>query len=238
LTRKSHRHGGALLAAGIQDTVTDQELLDTIHGTMWIAGLLIFFDFEVERAAEGPIEPVTLPGGEPLETIAGDASGGSFLLVGTSAVRPVLYVGTEGEGGLIATRLRDALALIVGVSSLHDATALPIQEGDSRRLRDFLARADDEIRKDWPELDDDRDRLRQALALPPVDDAILQSLHTAAANINYRPINVQGDRYRPMLAWREDAEEAELPRTQASAQIPASSAPCLDEAMPEQLGLF
>jgi hypothetical protein len=90
--------------------------------------MLALFDFDVARATEGPIEPVTLPGGEPLEAVAGDASGGSFLLIGEGAARPVLYVGSEGEGGLIATSLREALALIVGVSSLHDATAFPIHE--------------------------------------------------------------------------------------------------------------
>ncbi|MEU8425041.1 hypothetical protein AB0C15_29640 [Micromonospora sp. NPDC048835] len=78
--------------------MTDHELLDIIHGPPWIADLLALFDFEVARAANGPIEPVTLPGGEPLATIAGDGSGGSFLLVGASAVRSVLYVSSEGEG--------------------------------------------------------------------------------------------------------------------------------------------
>jgi hypothetical protein len=35
-----------------------------IHGTPWIADLLTLFDFEIARAADEPIEPVTLPGGE------------------------------------------------------------------------------------------------------------------------------------------------------------------------------
>ncbi|WP_157408500.1 hypothetical protein [Actinoplanes sp. N902-109] len=101
-------------------------------------------------------------------------------MAGTGVVRPVLYVGSEGEGGLIATNLRDALALIVGVSSLQDATPFPIDDG-GRRLLDFLARTDDEIREVWPELDDDRDRVRLALGLPPVNEALLQSLHTRDA---------------------------------------------------------
>lgn len=55
----------------MQDAVTDHELLDVIHGTPWIADLLTLFDFDVARAADGPIEPVTLPSGKPLATIAG-----------------------------------------------------------------------------------------------------------------------------------------------------------------------
>jgi hypothetical protein len=210
--------------------VTDRQLLESIQGTPWIADLLTLFDFEVARAADGPVEPVTLAGGEPLEVIAGDGSGGSFLLVGAGAVRPVLYVGSEGEGGLVAANLRDALTLIVGFSSLHDATAIPIEEDGGRALRDFLARADDEIREDWPELDDDRARLREALGLPPADDTHLRALHAAAADIDYRPINEEGDRYRPMLAWLEDAEEPERP------VFPEAVRP--DEPVPEQPRLF
>jgi hypothetical protein len=218
--------------------VTDQELLDMIHGTPWIADLLTLFDFEIARAADGPIEPVTLPGGEQLETIAGDGSGGSFLLVGAATARPVLYVGSEGEGGLVATNLRDALALVVGVSSLHDATTFPVDEDGGWLLRDFLVRTDDEIREDWPELDDDRDRLRETLDLPPVDVALLRSLQSAAADIAYRPINEQGNRFRPMLAWLEDAEEAERPVALASLKPSAPPAVRRDEPMPGQLGLF
>lgn len=209
-----------------------------IHGTPWIADLLTLFDFEVARAADGPIEPVTLPGGEQLETIAGDGSGGSFLLVGVDRRRPVLYVGSEGEGGLIATNLQNALALVVGVSSLHDAATFPVDEDDGRALRDFLNRTDDEIREDWPELDDDRDRLREALGLPAVDDALLRSLQAAAADIAYRPINEQGDRFRPMLAWLEDAEEAERPVVPASPEPLAPPEARPDEPIPAQLGLF
>lgn len=215
--------------------MTDRELLDMIKGTPWIDGLLTLFDFEVARAADGPVEPVTLPGGEPLETIAGDGSGGAFLLVGTGAVRPVLYVGSEGEGGLVAGSLRDALALVVGVSSLHDATAFPVDEDDGRALRDFLARADDEIREDWPELDDDRVRLREVLGLRPADDNLLRSLQAAAADSGFRPVNEWGGRYRPMLHWLEDAEHALRPTVQGPPE-PSESRP--DEPMPGQLGLF
>ena len=223
---------------GIQDAVTDRELLDTIDGTPWITDLLTFFDFEVARAAYGPIEPVTLPGGEPLEAIAGDSTGGCFLLVGSGDARPVLYVGSEVEGGLIATSLRDALALVIGVSSLHDATTISVDEAEGQVLRDFLDRTDEEIRADWPNLDDDRSRLREALKLPPVDDALLRSLQAAAADINYRPIREMGDRLRPMLAWLEDAEEAAHPVVAASPEPPAPSVVPPDEPMPGQLGLF
>lgn len=218
--------------------MTDLELLDIIRGTPWVDDLLTLFDFEVARAADGPVEPVTLPGGEPLEVIAGDGSGGSFLLVGTGEARPVLYVGSEGEGGLVATSLRDALTLVVGVSSLHDATTFPVDEDGGRALLAFLARTDDEIRADRPGFDDDRARLREALALPRAGLELLRSLQAAAADTGYRPVNADGDRLRPMLAWREGAEEAAFPVVVAFPEAPPLPVPRRDEPMPGQLGLF
>jgi hypothetical protein len=176
---------------------TDRALLDHIRATPWIAALLTQFDFEVSRAANGPVEPVHLAGGESLEMIAGDASGGAFMVVGSGDRQPVVYVGSEGEGGLIATSLRDALALVVGLSSLHDATARPFGT-DGSDLREWLARADAEIRADWPELDTERERLREELDLPAADD-LLAALHTAAADERYRPISDAGDTYGSML---------------------------------------
>jgi hypothetical protein len=164
---------------------------------------------------------VTLPDGEPLEAIAGDSTGGCILLVGSGDERPVLHVGSEAEGGLIATNLRDAPTLVIGVSSLHDATTISVDDAGGQVLRDFLDRADDEIRADWPSPDDDRSRLRDTLKLPPVDGALLRSLQAAAADVRYRPIRALGNRLRPMLAWLEDAEEAAHPAVAASPEPPA-----------------
>ncbi|MFF3852541.1 hypothetical protein [Micromonospora sp. NPDC002575] len=173
-------------------------LLGRIAGEAWIVDLLRRFDFDLDRVADGPPEAVHLPSGEPLEMIAGDATGGAFMLVGTGVNRPVLYVGSEGEGGLIAADLRAALALVVGLSSIHDATTVPYGDDGGARLREWLARADEEIREDWPELDAERARLRQALDLPEAD-GLLEALHRLAADEDYRPVSDAGDRYEPMV---------------------------------------
>ncbi|GAA1380692.1 hypothetical protein GCM10009661_55920 [Catellatospora chokoriensis] len=176
----------------------DQDLLRQIRDERWIAELLVQFDFDLRRAENGPVEAVRLPDGGALEMIAGDASGGAFLLAGPPADnRPVVYAGSEGEGGLIAADLRTALALVVGLPSLHDATSMPI--GDGAALREWLAFADDEIREDWPELDDDRARLRDALGLPE-PAGLLAGLHAAAADERYRPVSELGDVYEPMTS--------------------------------------
>jgi hypothetical protein len=175
--------------------VTD--LLSQIKAEPWLADLLARFDFDLAR--DDPAEQVYLASGEPLTPIAGDGAGGTFLLTPSGAV---VYVGSEGEGGLIALNLRDALALVVGLPSLHDALARPL--GDD--LRRWLTEIDDEIRRDdalrgpdWLGLDEARARVRHALVLPSAD-GLLAELHAAAADDAYRPISEHGP-YEPMLRF-------------------------------------
>jgi hypothetical protein len=157
------------------------------------------FDFDIARVPNGPVEPVHLANGEPLEMIAGDSAGGVFMLAGAASdKRPVIYVGSEGEGGLIARGLREALALVVGVSNIHDAVAWPISEDGGRKLRAHLTEEDRYLREFRPELDADRTRLREALELP-LADGLLEALHAAAADEDYRPVSDEGNRYESML---------------------------------------
>ncbi|MFL6074263.1 MAG: hypothetical protein ACJ73S_12770 [Mycobacteriales bacterium] len=178
--------------------MSDTDLLDRIRTTPALAELLRQFDFDIARVANGPAEPIHLAGGQPLEMVAGDASGGAYMLVGAGDDRPVLYASSEGQGGLIATSLRDALTLIAGLPSLHDAMTQPFGDDGGAALRASLAECDEELREDWPELDEDRRRLREGLDLPPVD-GLLEALHRAAADEDYRPISDAGDRYESML---------------------------------------
>jgi hypothetical protein len=165
--------------------VTD--LLGQIRATPWLFELLRDeFDFDLDRV--DPVEAVRLPDGGALTPIAGDAGGGTFLLTGGGAV---VYAGSEGEGGLVAAELRDALALVVGLPSLHDALANP---GDAA----WLAACDDEIRADRPDLDENRGRARDALGLPPVA-GLLDALVAAAADDSFRPVSGHGP-YESMLS--------------------------------------
>lgn len=166
----------------------DRDLLSLLRTTPWIAALLLVFDFDLGRTAPSR---VWLPSGEPLETIAGDAAGGAFL---RATKGEIVYAGSEGEGGLIAHDLHAALALVVGLPSLHDALSRPL--GDD--LRAWLASGDAELRADRPSLDDDRARLHAALDLPPAP-ALLAELHESAADENYRPVGEHGP-YASMLS--------------------------------------
>jgi len=178
----------------------DDELLALIRATPWIRGVLTRCEFELERAGNGPVEPIRLDDGRPLEMIAGDGTGGAYLLVGAPGdVRPVIYAGSEGRGGLLAENLSDALALVVGVPGhVLNAATHGLDDGGAA-LRAYLDRARTDEREFWPEADADRARLRAALGLVELDDDRLAAFHTACADERYRPVSDHGDRYEPLL---------------------------------------
>lgn len=78
------------------------------------------FEFDVERKVES--ESSRLASGVPLECIAGDFTGGMFYLCGPAGYpRPVLYASSEGEAGVVAANLGEALELVVGLPCWRDA---------------------------------------------------------------------------------------------------------------------
>jgi len=180
--------------------MTDDELLDLIRSTPWIERLLTSCEFELGRAVDGPVEPLHLAGGEPLETIAGDGSGGAYLLAGDpGGPRAVIFADSEGQGGKIADDLRTALALVVGVPFHVDAATRYRLDDGGVRLRAYLEQVRAEELENWPSADDDRARLRAALDLPALDEGMIAALHAADADERYRPISDAGDRYEPLL---------------------------------------
>jgi hypothetical protein len=177
----------------------DAELLGRIAGTPAITELLNQFGFYLDAVEYGPPETVHLPNGKPLEMIAGDGAGGAYMLAGaaTEPNRPVVYLDSEGSGGLIAPTLREALGMVVGFSSIHDATVRRLDD-DGPWLYEHLVEADAELREEWPTLDEDRARAREALDLP-TSEHLVELLQTCADDADYRPISDLGDVYEPML---------------------------------------
>lgn len=178
-------------------------LLSTIADTPWLNSALTDFDFELDRSAHGPAEPVHLADGRALTMFAGDASGGAFLFAGEGGEeRPVVYAGSEGTGGLIAMGVREAVAMVVHLPSLHDALAAALDDG--MRLRDHLDRAEQEIREYRPDVAEVRARVAAALDLPPAA-GLLERLHAAAADDGYVVVSDEGNRYDPLAVWRGEA---------------------------------
>ncbi|MFJ8963714.1 hypothetical protein ACIRG5_30425 [Lentzea sp. NPDC102401] len=84
-----------------------------------LSELLAFFEFDVTRAKAEL--GASIESGLPLEPVAGDFSGGQYYLCGDAGSgRPVLYASSEGQAGLIANNLREAVELVVGLPCWHD----------------------------------------------------------------------------------------------------------------------
>ncbi|MFC4034906.1 hypothetical protein ACFO3J_26060 [Streptomyces polygonati] len=149
-------------------------------------------DFEPCRAGHG--EEIRLPSGVPLQAIAGDGGGGTYYQVGvgSDADRPVLYAGSEGEGGLIAESLREALELLIGLPYWQDC--LP---GRGFPLPGLEA----EYRSTFHDLDERRDRVAGLLGLdrPPARD-LVRRLHACVGRSvpDYLPLGANGGVYIPL----------------------------------------
>lgn len=151
-------------------------------------------DFEPSRRGHGT-RGLALPSGVPLEPVAGDGGGGTYYQVGDLAEgdgRPVLYVSAEGEAGLVAGSLREALELVVGLPYWQDCLpgrGLPVTdlEADYRRV--------------FADLDGRRDRVAALLGLgrPPTAE-LISRLHASVARTapGHVPCDAAGTPYPPL----------------------------------------
>ncbi|HEY5837084.1 hypothetical protein [Streptomyces sp.] len=149
-------------------------------------------DFEPSRSGHG--EEIHLPSGVPLKAVAGDGAGGTYYQVGAvgEANRPVLYVSAEGEAGLIADSLAEALELLIGLPYWQDC--LP--------GRGFLPDGlEAQYRTTFPDLDERRDRVAALLGLgrPPAAE-LMTRLHACVARSvpEYLPVNAKEETYEPL----------------------------------------
>ncbi|WP_405590044.1 hypothetical protein [Streptomyces sp. NBC_01190] len=155
------------------------DLLRRINEDRELAELLANgFEFDVRRKPGD--ESAKLASSLPLEGIAGDFTGGMFYLCGTVGImRPVLYASSEGEAGVIATDLNEALALVVGFPYWRDCLKysaggdLAVMQSATHFLcRDLLA--------NQPGIASEQSRVAEALGLaiePPL--VLTTRLHAA-----------------------------------------------------------
>ncbi|KJK49366.1 hypothetical protein UK23_14245 [Lentzea aerocolonigenes] len=98
-------------SAGLLDVVRDNARLKEL--------LAVSFEFDVARTeSEGA---AAIDCGLSLQLLAGDPAGGRFYLCGETGLEgPILYASSEGQAGLIADSLREALELVVGLPYWRD----------------------------------------------------------------------------------------------------------------------
>ncbi|MFI2209261.1 hypothetical protein [Streptomyces sp. NPDC020141] len=119
------------------------------------------FGFDLDRAAHGHVEMVRLASGGPLETVAGDDTGGTYFLCADGSV---LYADSEGSAGIIGSSVDEALELMIGLPGWHDCVHLS-PDDDEEKILAVVAEIEDEIREHYG-IDGERARLRAALGFP------------------------------------------------------------------------
>ncbi|MFI9323514.1 hypothetical protein ACIGXI_27555 [Kitasatospora aureofaciens] len=156
-------------------TCTDRALL-LLRGRADLARLAAFpFDFDLDRAEHG--EAVRLASGAALEAVAGDDTGGTYFVCADGSV---LYASSEGEAGLIAGSVDEALEVLIGLPGWRDYTGLA-PHADDTTLAAAVARTEEDIRGSYaPELDADRRTLLAGLGLRHVPQPeLIRRLHRA-----------------------------------------------------------
>ncbi|WP_406326004.1 hypothetical protein [Streptomyces niveus] len=155
--------------------MTDR-VLSLLRSRPELAALAAFpFDFDVDRAYH--LEDVHLASGASLEPIAGDDTGGTYLLCAGAAV---LYASSEGDAVLIAGSVTEALEMIVRIPRYCENISADLDED---QLRAEVDAADEEAREEFaPELDAQRAALLAGLALPdrPLTELVALSESAAA----------------------------------------------------------
>lgn len=100
------------------------------------------------------------------QAIAQDGTGGIFTLLGddTGENRPVLYVSSEGQAGVIADTLAQALQLIIALPHWQDCIKFS-GGGNLEQMQRVVPYSEREIREDEPEIDNLREELFNGLNL-------------------------------------------------------------------------
>ncbi|MDF3144958.1 MULTISPECIES: hypothetical protein [unclassified Streptomyces] len=125
------------------------------------------FNFDLARAAHGHVEEVRLASGGPLETVAGDDTGGTYFVCADGSM---LYADSEGSAGIIGSSVDEALQIVIGLADWGTFVDLDLEDGEEKILA-WVAEVEEGVRESC-DLDEARAELRAGLGFAdrsPVD---------------------------------------------------------------------
>ena len=138
-------------------------------------------EFDVNRREPG--DQPQLTSGSALHMIAGDFTGGAFYLCGDEAsAQPVVYASSEGEAGVIAPSLAEALELLIGLPYWRDCLTYS-SNGNLDTMQSAAALLQQDLSEDRPEADAAQSHAAQLIGLTrrPVPE-LVRRLHTAVSS--------------------------------------------------------
>lgn len=143
--------------------------------------LAVFPEFDVNRCHRD--DASRLASGASLEVIAGDGTGGTFFLTGERASnRPVLYASSEGEAGIIARSLSEALELMVGFPYWRDCLGYS-NNGDIETMQAAAVLLQGDLLRNHPDADLEQTRAAAFAGIErkPVP-VLVRQLHAAVSS--------------------------------------------------------
>lgn len=177
----------------------DMITLNAISASKKIAADLDWpFDFSPRRA-DTNARWITLKPNHRFKVIAGDSTGGVFLVYGEGdeSRLPILHATSEGQAGRVAANLTEWLALLMAIPYWRDL--LKFSGGgkltEMRRAAKFMER---EYAEDYPELPAVRERLIRALHVPSLEDPI-KILHRNVKATDCTVVSDDGTDWMPLF---------------------------------------
>lgn len=164
--------------------MTEADQLNILRTDSEIEGFLEKeFDFRPSRASTASTL-FKFGGSDAFELIATDASGSEFAICQSSKIsgRPLLYVSSEGQAGVVARNLEEWLSTMVAIPHWHDCLKFS-GGGKLEEMRRVLPFSEAEALQDSPQLESIRKKLRARLELPLLTDPV-HSLFMAVTELS------------------------------------------------------
>ncbi len=139
--------------------------------------LAFFFDFSIDDIPSDPIWFSTKPS-TGLTPIAGEGSGGVYALIEEDG--SVLFVDSEGSGGIVAPSLEAFLQLIVSHPYWRDLLTFS-GSGNLEEMKKTIPWASSEYHDCYPEAEAALNLLKDSLKIDSSDES-LESLHTSISS--------------------------------------------------------
>lgn len=158
------------------------------------------FDF---RVLPSPPESslFRLRNGTGHEEIGADGSGGEFVLcdAGSLGARPLLYVSSEGQAGVIAQSLEKGLSLIVDLPYWKDCLHFSAG-GQIAEMRRVVSLSEDDLIARTPHIPLSRQAMRKLFGLSSVSDS-LEELQTSVHELSplYPVCSPDGWQFEPLF---------------------------------------
>ncbi len=130
------------------------------------------FDFSLQRA-DDDTDWIQLSPKRPFTVIAGEGTGGVFIVYGDGALEtlPILHGTSEGQAGRVASNLTEWLAVLMAIPYWRDLLKFSGggQLDEMRKTAIFMER---EYQEDYPGIPEARRRIKGTLPIPTLEDPI------------------------------------------------------------------